>query len=294
MSAESTGQVRGLRLSRRQALALAGAGAAGLVIGGGTQRAQAHGSLISRNEIWNQPTHYYTGSINNSRTPDYFQYASGFYNQLESWFQFYYSNTPGSWLNPSHLWLAGTHVDKSGSCGGLSGSCHSYGRAIDFNYVYMTISGSLQQAANCDYLWWNAQSSTTKTLHRKRYWAFVAGLNYHFNAVLHYWFTPTYFSSAKDYSHQTHVHADNGVSGSGLSTFNGTTSRSVQTFTIQSCLTYIWALPVTIDGYYGNQTKTAAATALSRIGRSGYLTDAGNWRAFLTESVRAGSGGYTP
>ena len=294
MSAGSTAKGGGLRLSRRQALALAGAGATGLIIGGTTQRAQAHGTLAWHNEIWNQPTHYYNGSVNNSRTPDSFQYNAGFYSQLESWFAYYYSNTPGSWLNPSHLWLAGTHVDKSGSCAGMSGSCHSYARAIDFNYLYMTLSGSLQQAANCDYLWWNGQPSATKTMHRKRYWAFVAGLNYHFNAVLHYWFTPAYFSSAADYSHQTHVHADNGVSGSGLSTFNGTTSRSVQTFTIQSCLTYIWNIPVGLDGYYGNQTSTAAGTALSRIGRSGSLTNADNWRAFLTESVRAGSGGYTP
>ena len=90
------------------------------------------------------------------------------------------------------------------------------------------------------------------------------------------------------------MHADNGVSGSGLSTFSGTSSRSVQTYTIQSCLAYIWNIQVNVDGYYGTETKNAASQALARIGRSGFLTDASNWRAFLTESVRAGSGGYIP
>ncbi|MCI0686602.1 MAG: hypothetical protein L0Y54_05110 [Sporichthyaceae bacterium] len=294
MTRPSTEQHRGLVLSRRGALALAGAGAAGLLIRG-TPGAQAHGTLYWHNEIWSQPTHRYNGGTpNNGSTPTSFQYNAGFYSQVEAWLQYYYSNTPGSWLAPIHLWLSGTHVDKTGSCGGLSGSCHSYARAIDFNYVYMQLSGSTQQAANCDYLWWNAQSGSTKTTHRKRYWAFVASLNYHFRDVLHYWYTPTYFSAARDFSHQTHVHADNGVSGSGLSTFPGSSSRTVQNFAVQSCLTYIWNLPVTIDGYYGTNSKNAAATALSRIGRTGPLTNSANWRAFLTETVRAGSGGYTP
>ena len=100
MSAGSAGQDHGLWLSRRSALALVGAGAAGLVIGSGTQRAQAHGTLYWHNEIWGQPTHYYSGSVNNSRTPDSFQYNSGLYTQCENWFAYYYSNTPGSWPRP--------------------------------------------------------------------------------------------------------------------------------------------------------------------------------------------------
>ncbi len=274
-------------LSRRSALGLAGAAAAGLVIGT-APRAAAHGTLVLRNEIWSQPTHYYNGSVDNNRTPTSFYYNPTTYAQAEEWFAYYYSQTPGSWLNPSHLWLNGVHVDKGGM--------HQYGRAIDFQYVYMTISGSLQQAFNGNWTWWHTQPNAS--VHRKRYWAFCASLNYFFNPVLHYWFTPDRFSDAKDYSHQSHVHADDGASGPGVEPgFVATSTRTVQTYNVQSCLVYIWNIGLPrfgIDGSWGSETDGAVRLALSRIGRSGTITDISNYRAFLTESVRAGTGGYIP
>jgi hypothetical protein len=276
-------------LPRRSALGLAGAAAACLVVGA-APRAAAHGTLVQRNEIWGQPTHYYNGSVNNSRTPTWFYYNPTTYTQAEDWFAYYYALTPGSWLNPSHLWLNGVHDDDD------KASMHLYGRAIDLQYVYMTINGSLQQAFNADYLWWRTTPSIVT--YRKRYWAFCASLNYFFNPVLHYWFTPDRFSDAKDYSHQRHVHADDGASGPGVEPgFVATSARTVQTYNVQSCLVYIWNIGLPrygIDGSWGSETDGAVRLALSRIGRSGTITNIGNYRAFLSESVRAGTGGYVP
>jgi peptidoglycan hydrolase-like protein with peptidoglycan-binding domain len=274
-------------LSRRSMLkttagALGGIGALGAA---GVALAPAASALTGHNEISGQKLHYYNGSVDNNRAATTFQFNETTYLQAERALEFYYSNSPGSWLKPMHLWLDGVYVDKPGM--------HGSGRAIDVSYIYMTVSGSISQTFNADWYWWRNQSNMST--YRKRYWGYVASLNRYFNPVLHYWYTPDNFSGAADYSHQRHVHYDDGTSGPGtLATFRASSSRNVQNYAVQSILTYIWGISVGIDGEYGPQTEAATRTALSRIGYSGLLTNATNWNAFLAESCRAGTGLYTP
>jgi hypothetical protein len=241
--------------------------------------------LIHANEIAGQKTHYYNGHVDNDAAATTFAYNATTYRQAEAALSHYYAHTPGGWLKPMHLWLNGTYVNKPGM--------HGKGRAIDVAYVYMTVSGTVTQTFNADYAWWHKQPNSST--YRKRYWAYVASLNRYFNPVLHYWFTPDHFSDAADYSHQHHVHYDDGTSGPGReAAFLGRSGRTVQTYAVQSCLSYIWGISVGIDGQFGPKTDKACRTALTRLGRGGGMTDTANYHAFLDETVRAGSGLYIP
>jgi hypothetical protein len=268
---------------RRSAIVVGGVTAA---VGGGVALAgPASAALTSHNEMAGQKLHYDNGSVNNSRAATSFRFNEATYLHAEKALNYYDANSPSSWGKPMHLWLNGVYVDKPGM--------HGKGRAIDVAYIYMTKGGTLTQTFNADYLWWRNQSNMST--YRKRYWAYVASLNRYFNPVLHYWFTPDRFSGAADRSHETHVHYDDGTSGVGkLATFKASGSRNVQNYTVQSCLTYIWNIPVTIDGEFGPKSTAAARKALGRIGRSGSLTDSANYGAFLAESCKAGTGLYTP
>jgi hypothetical protein len=268
---------------KRSAVVVGGVAAAA---GGGVVLApSASAALTTHNEISGQKLHYYNGSVNNSRAATSFRFNETTYLQAEKALDYYDANNPASWKKPMHLWLDGVYVNKPGK--------HGQGRAIDVSYIYTTINGSLSQVFNADYTWWRNQKNMTT--YRKRYWGYVASLNRFFNPVLHYWFTPANFSSAADYSHQSHVHYDDGTSGPGkLATFKASGSRNVQNYAVQSCLAYIWGISVGIDGEYGPKTEAATKTALKRIGRSGTLRDSANYGAFLAESCRAGTGLYTP
>lgn len=273
-------------LSRRSMLkrsaAVVGGVAAG--VGGGVYLApSASAALTSHNEIAGQKLHYYNGSVNNGRAATSFRFNETTYLHAEKALNYYDANN--AWGKPMHLWLNGVYVNKSGK--------HGQGRAIDVQYIYMTSGGKLIQTFNADWSWWRNQSNMST--YRKRYWAYVASLNRYFNPVLHYWFTPKYFSGAADYSHQSHIHYDDGISGPGsLATFKASGSRNVQNYMVQSCLTYIWGINVTIDGSYGPQTEKATKTALKRIDRTGTLKTSANYGAFLAETCKAGTGLYVP
>jgi hypothetical protein len=274
-------------MSRRSMLGMTAGtlGGLGAAMGAGVALAPPAAALTAHNEMAGQKLHYYNGSVDNSRAATSFSFNETTYLHAENALNYYYSNTPGSWLKPMHLWLDGVYVNKPGM--------HGLGRAIDVSYIYMTLSGSLSQTFNADWSWWRNQSAMST--YRKRYWGYVASLNRYFNPVLHYWFTPDNFSSAADYSHQHHVHYDDGTSGPGkLATFTASSGRNVQNYAVQSCLVYIWGISVSIDGQYGPQTEAATRTALSRIGYSGTLTNSTNYGAFLAETCRAGTGLYTP
>ncbi len=297
----SRSDIHSLALSRRGLIGLAGAGAVGLVIGGLPRSASAHGTfgtLVSHNEIWGQLTYTDSGG------PKAYDYNPTFYSLLEQWLSFYWGHTPINWTTPMRVWSNGVHVDKGfgeTTCAGVDGSCHAYGRAMDFARLYMTVGGVLTRTFNPVYSTHNGQTGwryytgTALTTTRKQYWGCVASLDYHFRDVLHYWYTPTYFSGAKDTSHEWHVHADNGRSGSGLSTFApSTTSRRVQVFTVQSCLRYIWNYAPTMDGIWGDQTQGMSDQILANMGLSGHLTSSqANWQAFLRAATRWGTGAQT-
>ncbi len=266
-----------------------GLGAAGLVIGG-APRAFAHGGTVAwHNEIWNQATYLPdTGAAWGT------YWDPTFYTRYENWLAYHWSNTPGNWLTPMRVWHGRVHDHSSGSS-----SWHYSGRACDQFNLDMTVSGVMTKVFDVKYKQgssgWYTQTGTTLATTRKRYWGTVAGLNYHFASVLHYWYTPAYFSAAADYSHQYHVHADNGISGNGYSVFApSTTSRRVQVFTVQSCLNYIWGYGTSVDGVWGPQSTTHSNDVLAKLGRTGSLTSSqANWQAFLTAALRWGTGAQT-
>lgn len=264
-------------VTRRNALRLAGLGAAGVAVGSTSLEANAHGTLYWHDEIWDAPTLWDGTGV---RRGDY--YNATFYNQLESWLSLFYGGTPLNWVRPIYIRYAGVHADKSGSCAGMSGSCHSYGRAFDIRHIIVTNSstGSQMNVFNARYDQWAPGSSTTL----KRYWATVASFNYYFTYVIHYLY-------AADTSHRNHVHVDNSVNGSG-GTFS--TGRSTQVHSTQACLRYIWGYSTTIDGIWGPQTDSHSRAALSRIGLSGGLTSSSyNWQQFNYASLRFGTGRQT-
>jgi len=281
----------GRGLTRRQAVSLLGMGAAGLVFGGAAPRAFAHGgTTVSHNEIWGQPTY-----LPDTGAPWSTRWDEAFYLRYENWLGYHYANTPVNWLTPMRVWHGRVHDDGAGTS-----SYHYYGRACDQFNLDMTVSGTLTKVFDTKYKsgssGWKYLTGSALTTARNRYWGTVAGLNYHFAHVLHYWYTPVYFpNGAIDYSHEYHVHVDNSQSGNGFSVFAPSTSvRKVQVFTVQSCLNYIWGYPTSIDGYWGPQSTSHSNDVLAKLGRTGSLTSSqANWQAFLTAALRWGTGAQT-
>lgn len=253
--------------TRRLVLGAAGAGTATLIIGGVADPAQAL-TLATHSEIYNQRTYYQnlnTGGISLAS----FRYDPTFYSRLETWFAFWRKNTPDHWTAPHRICLNGVYVSKPG--------WHGQGRAMDISRIDFTNTrvGTYNVGFDGRHNVWKYKTGTALTATRKLYWGTVASLNYHFRDVLHY----NYNSE-----HDNHVHADNGISGSGNSTYS--TGSNTQTKFIQSALNYIWGYGTTIDGLWGPQTDGNSRKALSRIGVSGGITAQSNWLAFCRASFR--------
>lgn len=260
-------------LSRRRAMRLAATGAvasgAALILGPATSAEAV--TLESHSEVWDQRT-YYEGT---GRATS-FQYNPQFYAQCETWLSFFYSHTPGAWWRPIELWCDGVYVNKDGM--------HGEGRAFDLTRIYVNWSGDRLQVCNARYDQWKEWSEgPLKAQTRKYYWGTVASLNYHFTYVIHY---------LKDEVHETHIHFDNQVSGSGLGTFS--TSRTTQVLSTQAILRYVFGYSTGIDGSFGPQTDSHSRDVLTKLGRSGGLTtSAANWRAFNEAGTLWGTGRRT-
>jgi hypothetical protein len=281
--------------SRRTILAAGAVGTAGLVLGpvtrvladasvddtvgdvGGsdsldTSDAACGATLITRSEIWNQPTWYDDASPAAAS----FSYNATFYSRLETWLAFWYANTPASWLTPLRVYSLGAYSNRNDGCV----SMHNYGRAFDLTRVYATINGTLGRGMSARYNIWRTWTGADLTKIRKSYWGTAASLHYHFRHVLTYPYNT---------DHWSHIHIDNQVSGSGNSTFS--TASRAQVLHVQACLTYIWGYSTTIDGIWGPQTSGNASKALVRIGRSGSLTSSQtNWLEFNKATLRFGTG----
>jgi len=262
-----------MTLSRRKALGLAAMGVAGTALGStggallGGGAASAHGTIISRSEIWDQRT-FYEGSGSASS----FGYNPTFYDRLESWLSYWYANTPTSWLRPLQVWSLGAHTDHRVS------EAHNAGRGFDLTRLYATVNGNRTFVVDARHNIWGGTSSAA--MWRRRYWATSASLNHHFKYVLHY---------AYNSAHDNHFHIDNLVSGSGNSNFS--TGSESQVKHVQASCTHVWGYSTAIDGVWGSQTDTNSRRVLSRIGRSGGLTTSqANWLAFNTATLRKGTG----
>ncbi|HEX6755734.1 MAG TPA: hypothetical protein VF109_07280 [Mycobacteriales bacterium] len=255
-------------LPRRRVLQLGALGAAvGAASAAGVIRPTPAWALVSYNEIWGQRT-YYEGT----GQPSYFSYEPGFYARLETWLQYWYVNTPGTWLTPLRVWSYGAYVNKPGA--------HGLGRAFDLTRLYVTSGGTITRTFRADYNNWRNLTGTELTLIRRWYWGTSASLHYHFRHVLTYPYNS---------EHWNHIHIDNLISGSGNSNF--ATSSEAQVKHVQACCTYIWGYSTTIDGIWGPQSDTNSRRVLARVGRSGGLTTSqSNWLLFNHVSTRYGMG----
>lgn len=231
-------------------------------------------SVTAQSEIANVPTYY-----ESSGTATSFSYDATFYSRLETWWNFWYINTPSSWTTPGRMWGLGAYKDRMDGCV----SMHNYGRALDITRLYIS-TPSLTKVFDGRYNVWQSQTGTTLTTTRKRYWATVASLHYHFRSVLTYLYNS---------DHDNHVHADNGYSGVGDSTFLANVYPQVQH--VQACLVYIWGYNnVPLNGLWDQATADAAKAALQRAGINGWITDSQeNWLQFNKASLRFGTGKQT-
>ncbi|MEQ4301934.1 hypothetical protein ABNF97_11185 [Plantactinospora sp. B6F1] len=178
-----------------------------------------HGDLVSRIELWDQPTYYLGNTFTGA-------YDAAFYHRVEYFLEDWYYLLPDHWRNPMRINVLGVHVDKANSW-------HMYGRAIDFASISMLDSngGNRFTAFECAVDTWGTKRDFN--IDRRRYWAAVAAINYRSADVLHYLYNA---------EHRNHVHMDNGRSGTATTTtFNSGSPVLVKT--VQACLTYIWASP---------------------------------------------------
>jgi hypothetical protein len=256
-------------------LGAAALGAAGAAVGFGAAPASAHGTLAGHNEINSVPIYYVGSGEPGTNRTEYFNPT--FYSRLETWLGFYYLNVPIPWIGPMRVNHLGVHDDDD------STSMHYYGRAIDLSRYIFTDANTQTTFTgfDCRYNIWSGYTGSLLITTRKRYWAAVAGLNYHFKYVLHYFYNA---------EHHNHVHVDNEASGSGNSTF--TTGSSSQVYSVQAACRYIWGYSsIAIDGIWGPQTDSYSRQALTRIGRSGGLTTSQtNWLEFNKATLRFGTG----
>jgi hypothetical protein len=244
---------------------VAGLGSTSLVLGTALGAA-AHGTLDRHEELHGDPTNYEPNGAKSS-----FAYRPSFYDRLEVWEEFYYRNTPKTWIRPLRIDTYGTHVDRGSAA-------HDNGRGFDLAQIYVTRDGVLSLASNQRYDLWRDDADVTAT--RRQYWATAASLHHHFRHVLTYLYNT---------AHWSHIHIDNLMSGTGDSTLD--TGSTAQVQYIQAACRYIWGYPMTIDGVWGPQTKSYAGKAIARAGGSGAITASrANWLLFNRMTTRFGSG----
>ena len=155
-------------------------------------------ALVSSGEINGWPTYYEVPPHPASS----FSYDAVFYSRLETWIQFFYSNTPYNWVTPAQIYSFGAYVNKPGY--------HGSGRAFDLSRIYLHVDGLWERVFNGRYDEWRSLAAGPLDLTRRRYFACAASINYHFRYTLTYLY---------DASHWNHIHMDNGVSGAGNSVF---------------------------------------------------------------------------
>jgi hypothetical protein len=201
-----------------------------------------------------------------------FQYNPTFHDQLGTWLEFWYLNTPSSYLKPFRVYSYGCYVNKPDDA-------HQFGRGFDLARIFVTENGSLRRTFTGRYDQWSTWGTDAKATARRHYWATAASAHYYFRDVL------TYLWNAE---HHNHIHIDNTVTGTTSSFDTGSTA---QTQHVQACLNYVWGKSVTIDGDWGPETQSNSTSVLRRIGQaSGTLTTKANWLAFNKATLRKGYG----
>ncbi|MDO5683530.1 MAG: hypothetical protein Q4G46_11980 [Propionibacteriaceae bacterium] len=197
--------------------------------------------------------------------PRSFHFDAGFHRQLTEWWT--------DWRETSGL-TAADRIDSYGAWidgGNTCDSWHHAGRAFDIGRVRR---GEDVLVSCREDLW--AGTGDEPAL-RRRYWSLAAHLHIHFAYVLTYLF---------DAAHRNHIHIDNGVSGSGLSTFRS--GSRVQVQVVQASSRWLFDEAVEITGRMDTATRRASNAVLGALGRSGGLASTDNWHAFLRAAAGRG------
>lgn len=193
-----------------------------------------------------------------------FAFEEGFHGQLDAWFGTWQARTG---LTAGSIRTYGAWIDGGADCGT---SWHHAGRAFDI----AGINNGDQVVVSCREDTWREFSETNRAEHRRRYWMLAASLHLHFAYVLTYLY---------DGAHANHIHIDNGVSGSGMSSFR--TRSRVQNQAVQAICRYLWGVPCEITGDWDRQTRRASEAVLEQLGAGGALTRGENWAVFLDGSI---------
>ncbi|MFC7620990.1 hypothetical protein [Microlunatus sp. GCM10028923] len=249
-----------MTLSRRALLGCAGL--AGLAAAGCTDVGRERptcvraGELTGHEDLGGAPLIYEIDE--RGRT---FRFDDAFHDRLIDWLGFFRSETG---VEFDELRTYGSWTDGEPRCS----SWHNAGRAFDL--ARLRSGGRDLMSARYD-LWGGSAPAATL----RRYWATAASLHHHFADVLTYLF---------DDAHRNHLHVDNGVTGTGLSTFRGGASR-VQNHAVQAICTYVWGQPAPLDGEWAEPTRSVVTKITSELGVGGDLTDDKTWREFLRAST---------
>ncbi|MGJ3507176.1 hypothetical protein [Enemella sp. A6] len=193
-----------------------------------------------------------------------FPFEAAFHGQVEAWFDTWQAKTG---LTATTIRTYGAWIDGGSDCGS---SWHHAGRAFDI----AGINDGDRVLVSCREDRWKGLSPAEQTSHRRRYWMLAASLHLHFAYVLTHLYDP---------AHDNHIHIDNGVSGSGMSTFD--TGSRVQNQAVQAICRYLWDVPCKITGSWDRQTRRASDAVLERLGTRSRLTRGENWAVFLDGSI---------
>lgn len=292
-----------LRLTRRGALVLGGAGVVG--VGGLGLAVQALGGPVSvADRVTRPPDASLPGGSPSCVAPDAlgstgqlrgtplvydesgdrtsFRFEPGFRARLEAWLPRHASAsglgvpaqvwTLGSWVagDPGGTGVAadGT-VDTAGGCR----SWHNAGRAFDLTRL---VDGAGTVVVSARYDLWSRFTGAELETARQRYWRTVAGLHRDFDSVLTYLYNDL---------HHTHVHIDDGrMAGTGGSLFRA--GSRVQVQAVQAMCSFVWGRPVETTGAWDSPTREATAGVLAQIGVGEALTDGVTaWHGFLDATL---------
>lgn len=252
-------------LSRRFLLGAAAAGAAGSVLG---LASPAQAAIATHNEIGGVPLYYDPNATGSGAYAWSGGFDTTFYSRLESWWSYWYANTPGHWSLSAKIFHIGVYANKPGA--------HGDYRAIDLTRLKMTdTNGSPNEFTAANFNQSQFKNWGTPSVWYRRYWAAVAGLNYHFAYVLHYLYNA---------EHANHVHVDNLQSGGGASTFS--TGSRTQVLFVQGSLKHVWGKSLAVDGVWGTETSNAQKSVLG--GRS-ITSSTTNWHDYCTATLKKGA-----
>lgn len=248
-----------MTLSRRALLGCAGlAGLAAAGCTGGPEKPSCvrAGELTGHEDLGGAPLIYEIDERGRN-----FRFDDAFHERLIDWLGFFRSETG---VELDEIRTYGSWTDGEPKCS----SWHNAGRAFDL----ASLRSGGRDLISCRYDHWGARPAAEQL---RRYWATAASLHHHFADVLTYLF---------DDQHQNHIHVDNGVTGSDLSTFRGGTSR-VQNHAVQAICTYVWGQEVPIDSEWAEPTQSVVTKITSELEVTGDLTDEATWREFLRAST---------